>query len=374
MNGKNRTKIGVLSLYHDNYNMGGLLQAYALTYLLNKSGADAEQISFDYKIYYSKGLKRKLKGIKKLIEPLLRDRRLRPRIANYSYFMNSIKHSKWCDNLASICNSYNKIVVGSDQVWGEWLPDEALDQFLLGVDNFDGVRYSYAASIGADEISEKGKESYIKNLSRFRMVSVRERGAQVTLQKIGIEARLDVDPTILVSTDEWDMVSKNANRPEEYVFCYFLGKEKKYREAASELASEMNLPIVTMPYVSQNKSEGYDEGFGSYQDFESGPEGFIDLIKHAKLVLTDSFHATVFATKYHINFFSLARIIDGDSSSNGRLLDYLTTINMMDRFVSPIELQNKVYETDVDYSSFDECLKPYIEYGKEYLKSIVEDS
>ena len=374
MNDMKRPKIGILSLYHDNYNMGGLLQAYALTYLLNKLDADAEQISLDYKIYYSAGIKRTLKKIKKSVQPLLINRRFQSRISNFSRFMNSINHSRGCQELSSICNNYDKIVVGSDQVWGEWLPDEALNLFLLGVDNFDGVRYSYAASIGADEISEKGKEFYINNLSRFKTVSVRERGAQLALQKIGIVARVDVDPTILLSTAEWNLVSKNVHKPEEYIFCYFLGKEKKYREVASEIASKLSLPIVTMPYVSHNKSEEYDEGFGDYQDFESGPEGFIDLIKHAKVVLTDSFHATVFATKYHINFFSLARIIDGDSSSNGRLVDYLSMINMLDRFVSPIELLDKVCEITVDYSLFDECLKPYIECGKEYLMSIVEDS
>lgn len=366
-------KIGILSLYHDNYNMGGLLQAYALSYMLNKLGADAEQISLDYKVYYSVGIKRLLKNIKKLAQPLLIDKKFRTRINNFSHFMSLINHSRTCEDLSSICNNYDKIVVGSDQVWGEWLPNEALNQFLLGIDDYNGARYSYAASIGADEISEKGKCNYTKNLSHFMTVSVREKGAQLALKKIGIESRVDVDPTILLSTDEWNLVAKSPNKPKEYIFCYFLGKEKKYREVACEIASKLNLPIVTMPYVSHHKSEKYDEGFGDYQDYESGPEGFIDLIRHAKLVLTDSFHATVFATKYHVNFFSLARIIDGDSSSNGRLVDYLSTINMLDRYVSPSELCDKVCEIEVDYSLFDECLEPYIKCGKEYLQSIVED-
>lgn len=369
-----RSKIGILSLYHDNYNMGGLLQAYALTYMLKKLGAEAEQISLDYKGFYSTGIKRKLYRAKQVVSPLLVNQKFKVRISNFSHFMNSIDHSRRCDDLSSISNCYNKIVVGSDQVWGEWLPDDALKLFLLGMDNFTGERFSYAASIGADALSERGKEIYSRNLSRFTSISVREKGAQLALQKIGISTRVDVDPTILLSTSEWNFVSNIVNRPDTYIFCYFLGKEKKYREVASEFASKLRLPIVTMPYVSHNKLEGYDEGFGDYQDFESGPAEFIDLIKNAELVITDSFHATVFASKYHVSFFSLARIIDGDSSSNGRLIDYLSIINMQNRFVSPSELLDKTNEIEMDYSGFDGCLQPYILRGIEYLKSIVGES
>ena len=43
-----KNKIGVVTLYHENYNFGGLLQAYALPNVLtNHFGMEAEQIDYE---------------------------------------------------------------------------------------------------------------------------------------------------------------------------------------------------------------------------------------------------------------------------------------------------------------------------------------
>lgn len=47
---KEKIKIGILTLYHDNYNFGGLLQAYALQFYISSLSEKyiVEQIDFDY--------------------------------------------------------------------------------------------------------------------------------------------------------------------------------------------------------------------------------------------------------------------------------------------------------------------------------------
>ena len=45
---RKNNKVGIITLYHDNYNFGGLLQAYALPTALKKYfDLDAEQIDYD---------------------------------------------------------------------------------------------------------------------------------------------------------------------------------------------------------------------------------------------------------------------------------------------------------------------------------------
>ena len=53
-------KIGVLTLYYNNYNLGGLLQAYALQKFLQSSDFETEQISFDFSWHYGNGGKAKI--------------------------------------------------------------------------------------------------------------------------------------------------------------------------------------------------------------------------------------------------------------------------------------------------------------------------
>lgn len=367
-------KIGIMSLYYQNPNMGGLLQAYALTHMISKLGGDVEQISFDFRRYYNSGLSRKFNRIKMALLANHSNQKFKNRLAAYTGFMNQIPHSKYCGDLSSSANKYTSIVVGSDQVWGEWLPLEALKQYLLCVDGFTGNKYSYAASIGADTISDDNKDLYLSALSKFKTVSVRERGACDLLQSIGVNANVNVDPTLLLSTTEWDKISKHVNKPDKYIFCYFLGAEKSHREAATNIAKKLNLPIVTIPYARHHKDAGYEDGFGDCLDYETGPDGFIDLIKNAELVITDSFHAIVFASKYHVNFYVLSRVIEGDSSSNGRIVDYLTMIDKKDRYVTSEQLLALENNLGIDYSNFDEIINAHIEKGIKYLETIVGES
>lgn len=374
MKQRRSNKIGIMSLYYKNLNMGGALQAYALTYVISKLGGNVEQISFDYRRYYNTGLSRKFNRVKMKLASLIKNRRFRARNRNFEKFMDQIPHSKYCSDVGKYNKSYDAIVVGSDQVWGEWLPIEALKQYLLYSDKYIGKKYSYAASIGSDTLSGKNELLYADALSKFATVSVREYGACELLRKIGIPATVNVDPTVLLSAEEWDKVAKKVEKPEKYIFCYFLGAEKAYRASAEELAKTLGLPIITIPYARHHKDEGYEQGFGDYQDYKSGPAEFIDLIKNAELVITDSFHATVFASKYHVNFYALARIINGDASSNGRLVDYLSLVNMKNRYVTPEELSKKSCEIGIDYSDFDAKIQIHIKNGLEYLKSIVEET
>ena len=134
------------------------------------------------------------------------------------------------------------------------------------------------------------------------------------------DIHVHIDPTLLLTAKDWSEVSKKVkNRPERYIFCYFLGQDKSYRDAAKKLSKNLNLPIVTLPYIKDHIVDDYDSDFGDIRDFSSGPAEFLDLIKNAELVVTDSFHATVFSIQFHTTFFALARFIDGISTTNCRI-------------------------------------------------------
>lgn len=376
-------KVGILTLYYNNRNMGGQLQAFALTNVLRKYCLSAEQISFDYMRYYESnhpvnknGSNRTKSYLVKEIYWLLKVIKKNPqfwqRISRFKCFQYMIRHSTNL-YLSDFCQDYDRIVVGSDQVWGEWLPPRVLELFLLKYCDASCKKYSYAASIGSDFISENHLEILKQSLTRFDSLSVREVSAAKQLEKIlpNKEIMVHIDPTLLLTAAEWDKLQKPAKHPQKYVFCYFLGKERSYREYATIFAKHFHLPIVTMPYIKDNYVEGYEDDFGDIKDISSGPSQFIHLIKNAEVVLTDSFHASVFSLQYHIPFYAMARINHETNSSNTRMTDLLGSFALLDRYISAEQLADiRVYD-DICFDEFEKNIIALRREANNYLKKIV---
>lgn len=369
-------RIGILSLYKNNFNMGGLLQAYALQKAIEKIGVQSEQISFNYLFYYHSENPKvsKSEKLKYRLKNRLKKHQFPKRMKSFQNFMDMIPHSEDCFEVKEISENYSKIIVGSDQVWGDWLPQKALIQFLLEDDQFDKKRYSYAASFGSTHLAEDQKALYQKMLSDFENISLREESILQEVQQLIPNKNITVncDPTILLSLNEWEMVSKEIKKPEHYIFCYFLGKNRNYREASKIISDNLKLPIYTLPYIKENRNEHFEDDFGDFCDFESGPAEFIDLIKNADLILTDSFHAMLFASRFHKPFYVLARIIEGDNDSNGRILDYLNKFRLREQYITSSELTNIKTIPEIDYSFIDNELINVRNKSKIDLISILE--
>ncbi len=373
-------KIGILTLYFCNFNMGGLLQAYALQQTLNKLGYDAEQISFDYKKHYVVGnsLKSKIKNsvFGKMIVTVRRWTRTGKfvvRNERFNQFMKQIPHSRQLFHSdEEFSELYDAIVVGSDQVWGDWLDEKTLNCFLLGNVNDSKKKYSYAASVGTDKMNQQLKDVYINALKTFQHVSVREDSTKSELETIlpEVNVTVNIDPTLLLTANEWSQLIRKPYRKDKYIFCYFLGDDLEHRAETAKAARKYNLPIATLQYINNSYVTGYDDDFGDYKDCVSGPVEFLSAIKNAEVVITDSFHATLFATQFHKCFYVLSRVDKGVSHTNVRMKDFLKKFGMEDRFISANELQNTDLLKPVDFSGFDCNISDLRLQAYEYLKSL----
>lgn len=368
-------KIGILTLYYNNYNMGGLLQAYALQEVISKMDVNVEQISFDFMWHYGaqNGIRALLRKIKHL---LLRNNYDFPkRIKNFDVFMRSIPHSHRIFDMYKGLKEYDAIITGSDQVWAGWLPDSALSAYMLDYSKMSVKRFSYAASIGMDIIPDSLKEKYKKCLPNFQNISVREASARLALLDIIPEADISVniDPTLLIESDKWLDVANIPNINEKYIFCYFLSKDVKYRIIAKKIANRFNLKIVTIPYAKEHKIGEYDNDFGDIRDLKGGPKEFLGWIKNSELVLTDSFHAIAFACQFNINFYVLSRISETSNNMNNRMIDFLQAYRLFDRYVS-IEYLNKLQQLDdVDFSVFENKIKVERVESRKYIELMLNE-
>lgn len=182
-------------------------------------------------------------------------------------------------------------------------------------------------------------------------ISVREtEGAKIIKDLISKDVPVLVDPTMLLTKEDWLSVSDRAsNRPDTpYILTYFLGgPSDNTRKRLQRLAKEKNMKII-------NLGDSTDR-----ETYQTGPSEFLDYINHASAFFTDSFHGVVFSIIFQTPFIVFERQTTGPSMYS-RIETILDNFDMKDRAA-------KGFDKDifyVDFSGAEEVLE------REYSKSI----
>jgi len=308
-------KIGKLTL-DGYYNYGNVLQNYALRQVLLRY-ADVvdslwhERDNFIVRTWFKWSWKKPIKWVLNL-------QRFRDEMQ--WVLLESVRQGRikdWCDryigikpahDLSKIGNDYDYFVVGSDQVWNPHFSD--LEHcFLTFVPK--EKRIAYAASISCPDIPEKDKNLFKQGVTDMAHISMREQaGADMVKSFSGREVSVVVDPTLLLTADEWRKVSRQPAwyHGEDYILTYFLGKRP---EVVDKLSQETGLPVVNI----------LDRDV--YEHYVTSPDEFLWAIEHAKLLYTDSFHGTVFSILFRTPFVVCNRIGSGVFEKMGSRIDTL---------------------------------------------------
>lgn len=358
-------KTGIVSHYYNSKNYGGNLQAYALCRVIRKAGYEAEQIPYKRgkdkcnettsKIRISRIVNRiKIKVTSVLYRKKGKDL-LKKRDAAVSVFnQNMIPHADsvyTVDTIGQTVSQYDALIVGSDQVWH---PSAVCGPYLLDFADGEKIpKFSYAASLSVNAISEPYAERLKKSLKDYQAVSVREEKAVELLRDIS-EQKIEqvLDPTLLLDAEDWDEVAQEYPIDGDYIFCYFLGGRPGIREIVQKFAKKHGLKIVTFPYL-QGRYRKCDDRFGDVKIFDADPAQFIGLIKGASYIFTDSYHATAFSLLYQKEFFSFERT-SGKASMGSRLHTLTETFGVKERFCDTAEKETLEYIDSlpaVDYGS-----------------------
>lgn len=287
-------KIGICTLYYQNRNYGANLQAYALQRVISSMGYDVEMISY----YNNTRLHYLLSSIKQKIfrKGKISDG-IKKRYLEIDDFNKSIPHSKlyYSNTIDKANNNYNCFITGSDQVWN---PNWINRYMSLEFTNEKALTIAYAASTGKIVLDQSQQQKLKIALDHTKFISIREKESISSLEELtNKKITYVLDPTMLLSRGEWDKICSNRIVNENYLFCYFLGDNKNIREVAQKYAEKKGLKIVTLPYLNSNYRE-VDDSFGDYPLFKISPNDFLSLVRHASFVMTDSFHAAVFAHIY----------------------------------------------------------------------------
>lgn len=343
-----------------------MLQAYALCKVLNCEGVDAKQISYnmaDSRIAYRNCIYKVLWKCLRMARNKSQDLchiiisfKLNKRKKTLKKFRDFIPHTKIVYDLKTIykCNDFDIYITGSDQVWNPSWYDDA---FLLKFVGQNKVKMSYAASIGKNKLTDESKSRFVNALNSYNAISVREeRAAKMLRELVNKPVELVLDPTLLITRKEWESVCSGDYPKEKYVFCYFLGDNIQQRNLAIEYSKTKHLKLVSVPYLN-GKYRKADFDMKCMEIYDMSPCRFLQLIKNAECVFTDSFHATVFAHIFRRNFFVFVH-----SGASVEMSNRLYTLTNM------FGTEGRVCDSDEKKSLQYLLGSDFINYNKEFSK------
>ena len=367
-------KIGLIT-YHSAYNFGSVLQAYASQHIINRIAGDCEIINYRTKeqrrVYspfvWNKGrefVKSLIKNI--LAFPQYKCRKLRS-IKYETLFTKLFNLSDECttpEAVYSMWNKYDIIVSGSDQIWNKYSNELAqaswsnIEPYLLN--GYKGKKISFASSIGNMPDSEITK--LVDYINEFDYVSMREKESADKLRSIvTVDVENVVDPTFLLTKEEWRQEFHLTDVSEKYILYYALNRRRDVKEARKAIeiyAKKKRIKVRMIDPLGASKSSEYVDVLNSIDPIE-----FLQLIYGAETIITDSYHGTILSVNLEKDVFSIC----GKNKSDFRKTDILKQIGLSDRIISNInDIIDNEFES-IQYDAVKEKLYPLIQNSKRYL-------
>lgn len=309
-------RIAILTLpLHTNY--GGLLQAYALQTVLERMGHQVEVLDKKRKLYSSISIevliKRFIKKyiLRKEITPLyerIEYRRI-ARTNKYTWkFANRYIHRREILNFCDISpDDYDCIIVGSDQVWRPCYFSTNYNvpmsfAFLGFTQGWNIKRIAYAASFGSEdwEYSENDTLECRKLINLFNAVSVREDSGLKFVKEIlwREDVTLVPDPTLLLMKEDYMTLFRKAkvSQSKGNLLVYFIDETEDKRCLVNHISHLKTLKPFRVNTQIEN-SHNVDRKL-IQPSVEKWLRGFYD----AEFIVTDSYHACIFAIIFHKPF------------------------------------------------------------------------
>lgn len=309
-------KIGIMTI-NSAYNYGCVLQAWSLQKFLEKEGHEAQIINYRlpeidsvYVLFRNKkkfGFK-PLNSLYNKLRHIKFNRTQAPRIKKaekFEHFINEIMNTtpvvyttyrELKENQAA--EPYDILITGSDQVWNSAITKGLKPAYFLGFDQ-SKKKISYAASIGKTVLSKAESDFMKYYLKEYSHIAVREYSAQELLAPIVSDpVEVVLDPTLLLERKDFEAIKQPYKIDQPYILVHIIGEDKRLMRIVRRVAGQLGLPIVQNRMKKQYKAE-----IANFAD--AGPGEFLSLIENAEMVITNSFHATVFSIIYGRNFITV---------------------------------------------------------------------
>lgn len=356
--GNNKKVVNIITI-HKEPNYGAALQAFALYETVKRLGGNPRiiNLSMDYRRLRYNPINRILIRIKNIVRGY--DVCFR-KIEGFSntYCPNQIGNFHSFEELQ--CHEWNRdetYIVGSDQVWNPDITGNLSDAYTL---SFLGkeytYKYSYASSFGnIKDAAQQARQIDLESLRSFKRIAVREQFGVEFLKTYGIDAVETIDPTLLL--EDYSFLFNRPLTMSKRILFLSLSDTEPMNYFVDSIAHRMNLPVEKhYGYLQPNRAEN-----ARFMDVTE----WLYKIATSELVITDSFHATVFSILFKRPFY----VYISEPSKIHRISSILNLLNIHGKIVTnPNDMPD---EQSIDYDDVTIRLAKYRKHSLEYLQSII---
>lgn len=359
-------KTGILT-YYGVHNYGAVLQANALKKVLESLNCEVSFLSFDrnydfisqeqakkYKIsaaslaYYARYLQQK--GLQNVLFNLRKKR-----VLGQYRREKLILGNRYCDYEG------DAVVIGSDEVFSL---EVGLNPFFYG----HGLRvknvFSYAASFGPtceESIAEKGCIDIVASgLSRMNAVAVRDYNSQYLVQKIsGKIAPLVCDPVILYGYQ--DEMNGFAPTEKDYIVVYSYDRNMNDPGQIEEIKR----------FADKMGCKAYSVGFYHKwcdRNIVASPEELLGWIRHARFVVTDTFHGSVLSIICNT---PMAVKMEGNQN---KVHSLLVEFGLEDRIIDNYGELSETAERKMNFGKLNDMIDEKRKYAMEYIINTIKEA
>jgi len=297
-------KISIITVLNT-VNYGSVLQTLATQNFWEKLGYEVEFVDYmrpDQTLggRISQKLHSRPKGLKKTLKwPVRTMIEIISTTLSYKVFRSFIKENIKLTN--RIYTSFGELqqavpeadvyCTGSDQMWNSIWNQGIEHSFFLEYAPVGKKRIAFSTSIGKTEFEEKEATQIVPLIKKYDLITLREQSAVDLLRKYGISSTCILDPTLLMSKEQWQEYIPAPNKYGKYLLVYQLHNEHdnaNFDEAVKEIAASKDLQIIRIAYSYSDRKIGKKIVMPSIVEF-------LSLIHHAEYIVTDSFHGTAFS-------------------------------------------------------------------------------
>lgn len=358
-------KVGILTWYKA-INHGAVLQTYASCKVLESIGCKTVVLDFDWELEDEKSenkwkkIKRRLLSVtpEKLCWYLNVKKNLKYKVEAFNNFIaEELPVGKKYDKEDNL----DAVYIGSDMVFDI---TEGYNPYMYGIGVPSNYIFSYAASFGYTTYEKLMKHVHkaeiVDALSQLKAIGYRDENTVSVCNKLEntVPKEENIDPVLLYGFKEemkkWDSAKW---RQEEYLLVYAYDSTMNDRDTIKQIkriAQEENLKIVSCGYYHKWCDECVP----------ASPAEFLEMFIHAKYIITDTFHGTVFSLICHKNFVSIIR-------ENGFKVKHLLDAVHLENRIAREQIIN-IIKNEPDFTYFDEWLEKERVKSKKFIEKNIK--
>lgn len=365
------SKVGILSMQRIK-NYGSFLQAYALRTLIEELGHDVQFVDYHVEkpvIEVTKNTK--FSSFSKIAQTMEGDA---PLVQKVQYMIHKKNFGKKYYKLLGLTKEFNynpklnTLVIGSDEVFNciQSNTNVGFSMELFGKDHNAKNLISYAASFGNTTISKLkkyGKIDEIKRLiEKFDNISVRDTNSgKIIKEMTEKDIYYNLDPVLTYDyVNDCNKIPKlNTNEKFMIVYAYSNRISKEESKYIKAFAKKNKLKVYAIG-GAQNCADKF---------IDCSPFDVLAYFKNAEIIVTDTFHGSIFSIINKKRFVTIVRKSIGYNYGNEeKLTDLLCRLKLEDRIIYNISDLKKIGDRNIDYSNTDKILKEERIKTKNYLK------